>query len=104
MKNDATRTTQLRRYVLLDGVMPSFLRWWHEQLVPARENVGFTIEFAYALPDSNEFVWAVSVPGDQQAFDDLEAAYLTSPQRAAAFQGIGPWTASADTSLVDVQA
>ncbi|PPF19636.1 NIPSNAP family protein [Rathayibacter sp. AY1A7] len=80
-----TRTIQLRRYELMDGVMDDFLAWFPERIVPAREAHGFRIEFAYADREVNEFVWAVSTAGDADAFAEVERAYLASPERDAAF-------------------
>lgn len=101
---DETRTVQLRRYQLKDGVMADYLAWWHSKLIPAREACGFRIEFGYALPESNEFVWGVSAAGDADAFAAIEQAYVDGPERAAAFAGIDGWTTSQNISLVDVQA
>lgn len=81
------RTIQLRRYELVDGVIDDFLAWYEAKIVPAREAHGFTIEFAYADREVNEFVWAVSLPGDAEEFLAIEKAYLESPERDAAFAG-----------------
>lgn len=88
MSDDAaTTTTQLRRYELVDGVLDDFLVWFRARIVPAREAHGFTIEFAFADREVNEFVWAVSLPGDAEAFRAVEKTYLESPEREAAFAG-----------------
>ncbi|QHC67949.1 hypothetical protein Q0F99_05550 [Rathayibacter oskolensis] len=84
---DETRTIQLRRYELVDGVMDDFLAWYRAKIIPAREAHGFRIEFAYADREVNEFVWAVSAPGDAAAFGEIESVYLASPEREAAFAG-----------------
>ena len=39
---------------------------------------GFTIDFAYGLPETNEFIWAVSAEGDQEVFLAREQAYMAS--------------------------
>ncbi|WP_375399543.1 hypothetical protein [uncultured Amnibacterium sp.] len=82
------RTVQLRRYQIVPGQLPDFTTWFTEQLVPARVAHGFTVEFAYALPESDEFVWAVSVAGDADEFRAVDERYTASPERAAAFDGI----------------
>lgn len=82
-----TRTIQLRRYELVDGVIDEFLAWFRARIVPAREALGFRIEFAYADREVNEFVWAVSTPGDAESFLAIEKTYMDSPERAAAFAG-----------------
>ncbi|GAA4267162.1 hypothetical protein [Frondihabitans peucedani] len=94
------RTVQLRRYVLVDGLLDDFTAWWRSRLVPARRAYGFDIEFSYALPETSEFVWAVSLPGDADAFRAVEADYLASPERAAAFDGQPTWTTSQAVALV----
>lgn len=66
-----------------------------------RPAAGFAIEFAYGLRESNEFVWAVSAPGDRDEFTRLEQAYLASPERAAAFDGVPQRVASSDIGFVD---
>lgn len=88
------RTIQLRRYVVADGLLEEFTGWWRALLVPAREVYGFAIEFAYALPESGEFVWAVALPGDRDHFRQVEEAYIASPERATAFDGRPTWTTS----------
>ncbi|SDT10988.1 hypothetical protein SAMN04489834_2846 [Microterricola viridarii] len=73
---------QLRRYQLAPGSYAEFTQWWAERMRPLRLAAGFDIELAYGLPSSEEFVWAVSAPGDLAAFLALEAAYLASEARA----------------------
>ena len=84
---DSSKTVQLRRYELVEGVLDDFVAWFTSTLIPARLSEGFEIEFAYADRDANEFVWAVSTPGDADAFAEIERAYLASPEREAAFAG-----------------
>ncbi len=81
------KTIQLRRYTLVDGEYDAFLAWWSEWMPRVRPVAGFAIEFAYGLPETNEFVWAVSAPGDVAAFLALEETYMASDGRAAAFDG-----------------
>ena len=95
------KTIQLRRYVLVDGTYDDFVAWFNEFMPEVRPARGFTIEFAYGIRETNEFVWAVSAPGDADAFRELEASYLTSPERAAAFAGQPERVASKVITLVD---
>ena len=67
------KTIQLRRYTLVDGEYDAFVEWWRGAMPAVRPPAGFTIEFAYGLRESNEFVWAVSAPGDRDEFARLEA-------------------------------
>lgn len=81
------RVVQLRRYRLAPGSYAEFTRWWAERMQPLRRAAGFEIDFAYGLPESEEFIWAVSAPGDRAAFLALEAAYLASEARAEVMRG-----------------
>lgn len=95
------KTIQLRRYTLVDGEYDDFVAWWRGAMPLVRPPAGFTIEFAYGLRESNEFVWAVSVAGDRAEFARLEAEYLASPERAAVFEGVPQRVAVYDIRFVD---
>lgn len=94
------KTIQLRRYTLVDGEYDAFVAWWRSCIPQVRADAGFALEFAYGLPESNEFVWAVSTPGDEQAFLAIESAYMASDARAAAFDGIPQRIAEYDIRFV----
>ena len=94
------KTTQLRRYVLVDGEYDAFVGWWEQWMPKVRPAAGFTIEFAYGLRETNEFVWAVSAEGDAEAFLAREADYMASDARAEAFDGVPQRVASYDIRLV----
>ena len=79
------RTVQLRRYAIVPGELDAFATWWAATMPALRAPAGFTIDFAYALAERSEFVWAVSVEGDRERFDQAERVYLASSERAAAF-------------------
>jgi len=98
---DAVKTIQLRRYTLVDGEYDAFARWWLGSMPVVRPAAGFTIEFAYGLRESNEFVWAVSAPGDREAFTRLEEVYMASDARAAAFEDVPQRVAVYDVRFVD---
>ena len=95
-----TRTVQLRRYRLFPEVVDEFLEWWASPFFATREAAGFRIEFGVFVPESNEFVWAVSAPGDQAAFEALEAAWAASPERAEIFEGRPRWNESVQIDFV----
>ncbi|QEO13636.1 hypothetical protein FLP10_03765 [Agromyces intestinalis] len=95
------KTIQLRRYQLVDGTYDAFVAWWQEWMPRVRAEAGFGIEFAYGLPETNEFVWAVSVDGDRAEFEAREAAYLPSAARAAAFEGQPQRVASSVIRIVE---
>ena len=95
------KTIQLRRYTLVDGTYDEFIEWWRETITAVRTGAGFAIEFGYGIRESNEFVWAVSTPGDVEAFLAIERAYLASDARAAAFEGVPDHIAARDVRFVD---
>lgn len=95
------KTIQLRRYTLVDGEYDAFLAWFQEWMPRVRAEAGFTIEFAYGIRERNLFVWAVSAPGDREAFLAREQEYLVSAARAAAFEGVPQRIAVHDIELVD---
>ena len=95
------KTTQLRQYVIVDGLYEEFVAWWQETMPVLRPAMGFAIEFAYGSPESNEFTWAVSVPGDAAEFERLDAAYKTSPERAAVFEGLPDRVATMQLSFIE---
>ncbi|MFP3822120.1 hypothetical protein SB658_25830, partial [Bacillus sp. SIMBA_008] len=74
-----TRTLQTRRYRLRPDAAEDFVSWWSSTLVELRENAGFQVEFASYSPDTYEFLWGVSAPGDEDDFLALEAKYVKSP-------------------------
>lgn len=96
-----TITTQLRRYQLHPELVAEFLEWWPNELVPARTAAGFTIEFGVHVPETNEFVWAVSVPGDRAEFEAVQDAWMSSPARDAVFEGRPKWFSEAIIHYVD---
>ncbi|MGR0321161.1 hypothetical protein [Agromyces sp. ZXT2-3] len=95
------KTIQLRRYTLVDGEYDAFVAWWNEWMPRVRPAAGFTIEFAYGVREANQFVWAVSAPGDADAFRARETEYLASDARAVAFDGVPQRVAHYDIALVD---
>ncbi|MGO4104131.1 hypothetical protein AB4Y63_09280 [Leifsonia sp. YAF41] len=82
------RTVQLRRYSITRGELDAFAAWWAATMPALRERAGFTVDFAYAIAERSEFVWAVSVPGARDRFEQLEREWIASPERAAAFIGL----------------
>ena len=95
------RTVQLRRYTLVEGEYEAFLAWWKEWMPRVRAGAGFQIDFAYGLPETNEFVWAVSAEGDEEAFLARERTYMASAARAEAFDGVPQRVAEYNVRLVD---
>lgn len=80
-------TVQLRRYRLVPEERDAFLDWWRREIPTVRRNHGFGVPFAYLVPETDEFVWAVSYDGDAAAFERAEKQYQQAPDRRAAFEG-----------------
>lgn len=95
------KTVQLRRYQIVEGELEAFVEWFESRMPAVRRATGFELEFAYARPEANEFVWAVSVPGDRAEFERVEAAYVVSPERAGAFEGVPERIAAKEISFVE---
>ena len=91
-------TVQLRRYELYPELVEQFLEWF-DRVLEVRDLFGFRVVFAYLNRESSEFTWAVSHDGD---FDEVEAAYLASPERADLSQGIPTWFSAAHIAKVAV--
>jgi hypothetical protein len=96
------KTVQLRRYQLVPGEKDAFVEWWSRSIPSIRAEAGFTIEFAYWDEAAGEFVWAVSTPGDAEAFAAIESSYLASDGRKQAFEGVPNRVAEHHVTLVDV--
>ena len=94
------RTIQLRRYTLVDGEYDAFVAWWQDAMPRVRPPAGFAIDFAYGLPETNEFIWAVSTEGDEAEFLALEREYLASDARAEVFEGVPQRVAEYNISFV----
>ncbi|MCS5689633.1 MAG: hypothetical protein VX983_04595 [Actinomycetota bacterium] len=92
-------TVQLRRYEVEDGGLERLVAWF-PTIAAVRDKYGFTIEFAYADADNSEFVWAVSYPGDVEAFETALEPYNESPERADAFAGFSSPVAQMHLSYV----
>ncbi|HEV7211544.1 MAG TPA: hypothetical protein VGN47_07495 [Blastococcus sp.] len=93
-------TTQLRRYRIEPGRMADFLAWF-PAIVPVREHFGFRLLFALADHENDTFTWAVSHEGDAPAFQEVEATYNASPERATAFETFPKCIASMEIGFVE---
>ena len=69
---------QVRRYRITPGKMEEFIAGWRSAVVPLRRRLGFQVHGAWALDDTDEFLWVLSHPGGFAAAND---AYYASPER-----------------------
>ena len=75
--------TQLRDYRITDGELDRFIQEWQANLAPLRRACGFTIAGAWTVQDESRFVWLLSHPDGWDAFQEADARYFASPERAS---------------------
>jgi hypothetical protein len=75
-------TTQLRIYTINRGRLFQFAEEWQEKIRPLRQELGFRIDGAWLLEETNQFVWLLSYDGPE-AWATLDNAYYASPKRLA---------------------
>jgi hypothetical protein len=95
------RTFQLRRYKIADGKFPAFTSWLHSTLIPVREGFGYRIEFQLVDREASEFVWCVSLEGDEAEFLAIQQRYNDSVERAKAFETFPKCIDSMQISFVE---
>ncbi|WP_406384528.1 NIPSNAP family protein [Streptomyces sp. NBC_01618] len=76
------KTTQLRTYVVRDGLLDAWVQRWQADIVPLRLELGFEIGGAWVDRERNQFVWLISYDGPE-TFADRNALYWASPARKA---------------------
>jgi NIPSNAP len=76
------RTVQLRRYTVAAGRMGEWLEEWGGRVRPLRERHGFEVVGAWVVEGSEEFAWVIAHDGEG-TFQEADAAYYASPERAA---------------------
>ncbi len=76
------RTVQLRRYKVAPGRMEVWVGEWRDRVRPLREAHGFEVVGAWVAEGSDEFVWVIAHDGSR-TFEEADAAYYASPERAA---------------------
>ena len=90
---------QLRRYVVKPGEMADFTEVFFRDVVPLREQYGFTVLGVWRPDGGDEFVWIVGAGDD---FAELDARYYASPERAALPVDPASFLASVDLQMMDV--
>ncbi len=101
MNGIMSRTYQLRRYKITAGAMSGFTEWLNSTLIPVREGFGYRIEFQLVDHEASEFIWCVSLPGDEAEFLEIQAKYNTSTERATAFETFPKCIESMQISFVE---
>ncbi len=95
------RTHQLRRYKISEGKLPDFISWLNSTLIPVREGFGFRVEFQLVDREASEFIWCVSLEGDQDHFLKTQDQYNTSSERDKAVETMPKCIDSMQISFVD---
>lgn len=95
------RTYQLRRYKIADGKLPEFSSWINSTLIPVREGFEFRVEFQLVDHEASEFIWCVSLAGDEDQFLNIQEQYNTSPERAKAVETLPKCIDSMQISFVE---
>lgn len=72
--------TQLRTYTINRGALHDFASEWKASIKPLREHLGFRIEAAWTVPETNQFIWLLSYDGPD-TWSARDAAYHASDAR-----------------------
>jgi len=86
-------------YQAKDGELEAFIREWTSGVLPLRRKFGFTVEGAWAIPETGEFIWIISYDGPE-GFEARDAAYYASPERKALTPDPARHLAHTDTRLM----
>ena len=73
-------TCQYRLFAINRGSMERFTEAWRDGVYPLRLRHGFTIPVAWAIPETNQFVWLLCYEGPE-GFEAKDAAYYASDER-----------------------
>jgi hypothetical protein len=77
-----SRTLRLRVDRVEAGRMDEFVAAWMASVLPLRRRFGFEIVGTWVDVERDEFCWVVGYAGPE-GYDEAEAAYYASPERAA---------------------
>ena len=75
-------TAQLRLYTINRGDLQQFAKEWKEKIYPLRRKLGFSIEAAWTIEETNQFVWLLRLEEDE-GWQEKDQAYYASPERKA---------------------
>jgi hypothetical protein len=74
--------SQLRVYVINRERLDDFVAAWASGVYPLRRRHGFEIPHVWINRERNEFIWVLTCAGPER-WEDMEAAYYNSQERAA---------------------
>jgi hypothetical protein len=89
--------SQLRIYTIKPGLLAEFTDFWRAEIVPLRRRFGFTVEGAWADPESSTFAWVVGHPEFARAQD----AYYASPGRAGLSRDPGEYIERSELRMME---
>lgn len=81
--------------------MDGFTTWLHSTLIPVRDSFGFRVEFQLVDQQADEFIWCVSLAGDEESFLKVQEQYNTSSERAKAMETFPACIDSMQISFVE---
>lgn len=86
---------QVRVTRIESGMLGRFIDEWTATVARLRRRRGFTIVGAWAVADTNEFVWILGYDGEE-GFAAADAAYYDSDERKAFDPDPARWITSSD--------
>jgi hypothetical protein len=73
---------QLRVFTINRGKLEEFTRAWRAGVYPLRQKHGFTVPAAWAVSESNQFVWLLCYAGPEE-WEAKERSYYASEERSS---------------------
>ena len=71
---------ELRSYKIQSGRLNEFAAAWKKGVVPLREQYGFSLHGAWAVDDTDEFIWVLG-HADVESFESANRRYYESDAR-----------------------
>jgi hypothetical protein len=71
---------QLRVFTINRDKMADFTRVWQEGVLPLRRKQGFTVPFAWTVPETNQFFWLLCYAGPE-GWEAKDEAFYASEER-----------------------
>jgi hypothetical protein len=89
--------SQLRIYLIKDGLLDEFVDFWRAEIVPLRRRFGFEVGGAWADRGTRTFAWVVN----HADFERAAADYYESPDRKALSRDPGEFIESSELRLME---
>ncbi len=90
---------QLRIYTINHGKLEAFTKAWQAGVYPLRQAHGFEIPGAWAIEETNQFIWYIGYEGEEE-WDMKERTYYASAARQAMDPDPAQWIARAEHYFV----